>query len=280
MNATRGPLARAVTGVDHYENFPVASVLVPARLRPAVIALYRFARHADDVADEGDAPAADRLEELERMREALAGRGGHPQVDSLLPHITRHGLTLAECAALLSAFEQDVRRQRYVDEADLRDYCARSANPVGRLMLELFGCRTPANEASSDAICTALQLINFLQDTAIDWRRGRLYVPLDQLAHAGVDERAFDHAVTSGRSGPALRAVFEARCRAAGALLESGAPLSRRVPWRLGLELRAIVAGGMRIVARMARDGHDPIARRPTLGWRDALPLIRATILR
>jgi len=275
----RDPLQRAVTGIDHYENFPVASVLVPRALRPAVVALYRFARHGDDVADEGDAPAADRLAELARMRAALDGEADHPAVGPLLPHLERHALSRAECSALLSAFEQDVRRQRYADEADLRDYCTRSANPVGHLMLELFGCRTPENDTLSDAICTALQLINFLQDTAIDWRRGRLYVPCDQLAAAGLDEDDLVRAVAAAQSPPALRALFAARCRTAGALLESGASLAGRVPWRLGLELRAIVAGGLRIVRQIERDGFDPIARRPKIGWRDALPLLAALLL-
>ena len=281
----RDPLERAVGGVehalhgvDHYENFPVASVLVPRALRPAVVALYRFARHADDVADEGDATPQERLDELAWMHSALTGGPPHPAVTPLLAHLQQHRLTRSECLALLSAFEQDVRRQRYTDEADLRDYCARSANPVGHLMLELFECRSRENDMLSDAICTALQLINFLQDTAIDWRRGRLYVPADQLAAAGLGEDDLARAVAAGRAPPAVRALLAQRCRAARALLESGASLTSRVPWRLGLELRAIVAGGLRIVTLMERDGFDPIARRPRLGWRDALPLLRTVL--
>lgn len=266
-----------VTGVDHYENFPVASVLVPRRLRPAVLAIYRFARYADDVADEGDQTATQRLAELEGLRRALLDPSAprHPMVDPLLPYLAAHDLPREACAALLSAFAQDVTVTRYPDDAALLDYCARSANPVGRLVLGLFGCRNPQNDARSDAICSALQLINFLQDAAIDWSRGRLYLPLDSLRAHGIDESAVAEASAGRRAGPALRACIAGRVRHAAALLESGAPLLRHVPGRLSLELRATVAGGRRILERLASGGNDPFASRPTIGWRDAPALAR-----
>jgi phytoene synthase len=271
---------RLLTAVDHYENFPVASALVPARLRPAVRALYQFARHADDVADEGDLPPAARLEELARLRDALADppRATHPVVERLRPHLLEHRLSRDACVDLLSAFEQDVTVTRYADWPALRDYCRRSADPVGRLILELFGCRRADTEPLSDAICTALQLINFTQDTASDWRRGRLYVPLDELASAGLREADVAAAVEARRCPQALRALLARQVERASALLESGAPLAARVPRRLGWELRAIVAGGRRIVERLRAGGCDPIAARPALGWRDAPALLRLAL--
>ena len=269
---------RLVTGVEHYENFPVASLLVPRRLRPALRALYGFARYADDVADEGDATPAERIAELGRLRAALSAPAGPhdpPAVARLRPHLRAHGLPPAECLALLSAFEQDVTVHRYAHFEALRDYCRRSANPVGRLVLQLFGQRSAARDAQSDAICTALQLINFLQDTAIDWHKGRLYLPLDELRAAGLDESDVAAAVQRGRAPPALRTLLGAQARRAGALLESGAPLVGAVPLRLALELRGVLAGGRRILEQLSAAGHDPIATRPRLGWRDAPALVR-----
>jgi squalene synthase HpnC len=266
-----------ITGVEHYENFPVGSLLVPRALRPAVVAIYRFARYADDVADEGDAPAEQRLAELERLRRALGGarQDAHPVVDALREQIRGHRLPDDEFLALLSAFEQDVTVTRYRDVEELLDYCRRSADPVGRLVLQLFGARGPRTEPLSDAICTALQLINFLQDFAIDWSRGRLYLPLQDLNAAGLDEASIAAAVRAGRAPGELRDLFAQQARRCGALLESGAPLAGLVPTRLALELRAILAGGRRILEQFARDGFDPIARRPRIGWRDAPALIR-----
>lgn len=268
---------RLITGVDHYENFPVASALVPRRLRPAIVAIYRFARYADDVADEGDAPAHERLAELGRLRAALAGEPGadHPVVAQLRPHLQAHRLSSADFLALLSAFEQDVRVSRYPDRAALLDYCNRSANPVGRLVLQLFGARDARTEPLSDAICSALQLINFLQDVAIDWSRGRLYLPLDEMLADGIDEQLIGDAVAAGRAPQQLRSHIARQSRRCAALLESGAPLTALVPLRLSLELRAILAGARRILEQMARAGYDPIARRPRLGWRDAVPMLR-----
>ena len=264
-----------VTGIDHYENFPVASVLVPRPLRPALVALYRFARYADDVADEGNALAASRLAELDRLDAALRGEAEHPVVSALHPHLVERRLSREACRALLSAFRQDVTVTRYRDFDVLRDYCRRSADPVGHLVLELFGRRSAETEPLSDAICTALQLINFLQDIASDWARGRVYLPLDTLAREGLDDAAVGLAVTAGRAGPALRRCIAAEAARAGALLESGAPLLRQVPRRLAWELRATLAGARRILELLDAGGHDPIACRPRLRWRDAPALLR-----
>lgn len=274
----RPPAPGRASGTGHYENFPVASLLVPRSLRPAVRAIYRFARYADDVADEGDAAAHARLAELERLRSALLGRAEHPEVERLRPHLAAHALPVAEFTALLSAFSQDVVTSRYADFAALRDYCARSADPVGHLVLALFGAHGPRTVPLADAICTALQLINFLQDLAIDWSRGRLYLPLDELAAAGLDPGSVGAAVAAGRSPEALRAVIASQARRCRALLEAGAPLVGQVPVRLAWELRATLAGGARILEQLAANGYDPLARRPKLGWRDAPALLRLTL--
>lgn len=277
-------MASPVHGVEHYENFPVASWLMPARMRPAVVAIYRFARHADDIADEGDAPPQDRLQALGALRAdiALARRGAlpaSPEVAALVPHVSAHALDWSRFEALLSAFEQDVSVSSYSDRETLCDYCSRSADPVGHLVLALAGRLDASNRVLSDRICTALQLINFLQDAAIDARRGRLYLPLDALARHGVGPEDVARAAAAGRAAPGLRACIAGEADHAAGLLARGAPLTARVGGRLAWELRAIVAGGARILARLAAHGHDPFARRPVLGAADAVPLV-ASVLR
>ncbi len=267
----RLPLAaNPISVAQHYENFPVGSWLVPRRLRPAFAAIYRFARYGDDVADEGDLPAAARLAELAGLHAALEGGPAHPLVTPLLPVIARHDLAREHLHALLDAFEQDARGARHADFDALLDYCRRSANPVGALVLTLFGCDDATNRKHSDAICTALQLINFLQDLAPDWRRGRLYIPLDELHDAGLDEAQFDAAVRAGRAPAPLRALVAAQSRRAAELLRIGKPLVKAVPFRLGCELRAVLAGARRVLAKLERGEFDPIARRPALRWADA----------
>ena len=268
---------------DHYENFPVGSWLLPAAQRPAVGALYRFARYADDVADEGDAPAAARHAELDALDSAVArlGRGappGHAAVAPLEAHARRLGLPTELLSALLSAFRQDVDTTRYPDYAALADYCRRSADPVGRLMLRIFGIARPDDDVLSDRICTGLQLVNFAQDVAIDWRRGRLYMPLSELRAHGVFEADIDAATRHGSPSPALRALVRAQVERARAMLESGAPLAARVPTRLAWELRLIVSGGLRICDRLAACGFDPFGARPALGARDAPALLAGAL--
>lgn len=272
-----------VHAVEHAENFPVASWLMPARMRPAIVAIYGFARHADDVADEGDAAPAERLAALGALRADLArARDGLDPtigvVARLAPHARAHRLDWTRFEALLSAFEQDVTVHRHADAASLLDYCRRSADPVGQLVLALAGRLDEPNRLLSDRICTALQLINFLQDVAIDWARGRVYLPLDALARHGATEGDLARAAATGSAGAPLRACIAAEAQRAGALLAAGAPLATRVGGRLGWELRAIVAGGARILERLARGGHDPFAARPRLGARDAAPLAAAML--
>ena len=247
--------------VDHYENFPVASVFLPARLRRPVELIYRFARTADDFADEGDAPAAERLRQLDTFREQL-----HLIESRLAPTIAWFGeltsvihefdLPLQPFLDLLSAFSQDVVRHRYEHFGELLDYCTRSANPVGRLLLILFGAATPENIRCSDAICSALQLINFLQDVAIDCGKGRVYLPLEEMARYGVTVEQ----INAGHTDDAWRALMAFQVARARAMLLSGEALGRRLPGRVGLEIRMIVCGGKRILARI-EEAHADVFR-------------------
>jgi squalene synthase HpnC len=270
MREAREAPHAVVSGVGHYENFPVASLLVPAAIRPAVVAIYRFARAADDVADEGDAPDEQRLSGLEAFRAGLRDiEVGETPRDAILHDLAlavrRHGLSMRWLHDLLDAFAQDVRVRRYDTFDALLGYCERSANPVGRLMLALYDADTPAHRAWSDAICSGLQIANFLQDVAVDWAKGRVYLPREDLDRFGVSERDIEGRVADARWAALMR--FEAdRTRR---MLESGRPLGRAVGGRVGLELRLVVAGGLRILDRIDAVAGDVFRRRPVLGRRD-----------
>ena len=271
---------------NHYENFPVASFLLPKHLRQAVLNIYRFARSADDIADEGEASDAERLQALQAYRDALHACvippaeqtvAFSPPLDAIFPPlgqtIVDHRLPLQPFEDLLSAFEQDIVQKRYVDQAALNHYCERSANPVGRLMLHLYGAVTPDTLAQSDAICTALQRLNFLQDVAIDWQKSRIYLPQQALDQFGVTEEA----IASGQTGTAWKALMQEQVTACRALLHFGQPLGRRLPGRIGLELRLIVQGGLRILEKLEHVEFDVFRHRPTLGAYDwVLMLTRA----
>jgi hydroxysqualene synthase len=264
--------ASPVNGVDHYENFPVASVLCPPALRPPIVAIYRFARTADDIADEGDAPADERLADLSAFGAELARQygptepppGRWPEVFvPLRTQIRRHDLSIAPLAALLDAFMQDVRNPIYADRAALLDYCRRSADPIGRLLLHLYGVHDAAALRQSDAICSALQLINFWQDLSVDLPRGRCYVPSEDLARHGLD------ALPAGRDDARTKALVRDLCAWAEAMMRTGAPLVHRLPGRAGWELRLVVQGGLRILETIAGMDHATLSRRPTLGAAD-----------
>lgn len=278
----------ALNCTNHYENFPVASLLLPAPLRQPVAAIYRFARSADDIADEGTASPEARLTRLNAYDEALHRiAAGQPVSDDLAPvfqplreqHL-RIGLPLAPCHALLSAFMQDVRQTRYASYDALLDYCRRSANPVGHLMLFLFKADTPAHIAMSDAICTALQLTNHWQDIAIDAAKGsggRIYLPQDELAGWGYH----DDDILSGQGmqrNPLRWAEFmRYQTQRVRGLFDTGGPLPGllgRQSWRIGLELRLTVAGGRRILEKIDAVDGNIYTRRPKLRWWDWLSLL------
>jgi squalene synthase HpnC len=272
----------------HYENFPVASWLCPPRLRPPIAAIYAFARTADDIADEGDADPARRLADLRAFRAdlAAAARGAAPSprwpgVFGPLAHAMR-GFALPESlfADLLSAFIQDVEKTRdgagCADRAELLDYCRRSANPVGRLLLRLYGVDDERARRRSDAICTALQLINFWQDLSVDLPRGRHYLPRDEAQGLNFDSFRPLGPATPPPQAAALVAGLAAWARQ---LMREGAPLAHALPGRAGWELRFVVQGGLRILDKIEALGGDIFSRRPTLGKADA-PLLAWRALR
>lgn len=262
----------------HYENFPVASWLVPPRMRPHIAAVYAFARVADDYADEGLHPIATREHLIEAWRRRLhAAAEGRPVPDGPHPEVfVALGETMRACALpvdlfddLLDAFLQDTRVARYGTWDDVLDYCRRSANPVGRLVLRIAGVVDPQADAESDAVCTALQLANFWQDLAIDWGRGRLYVPRDLAERHGAEIGAFDPAHLTPAWREALR-----ECRArTRALFVEGRGVTGRVEGRLRHELRLTWLGGMRILERLDRRSNAAGHERPSLGAADALVL-------
>ena len=268
--------------VDHYENFPVASWLCPPRLRPPIAAIYWFARTADDIADEGDAPAAQRLSDLDAYRSDLlaclagaADSGRWPRVfGPLRAAIAQFALPAQPLADLLDAFRQDVAKTRegsgYEDRQALLAYCRRSADPVGRLLLHLYLVRDDSLLAMSDAVCSALQLINFWQDLGVDIARGRYYLPAEDARRHGLDPAQ----PQLWAADPRARALVAELCDWARALMLSGAPLARRVPGRAGWELRLVVQGGLRILDRIAAGGFDTLRARPRLRALDAPVLL------
>lgn len=271
-----------MNGVEHYENFPVASVLCPPALRPAVTAIYHFARTADDIADEGDAPANERLRDLQAYREDLRalydGRRASDRWLAVFQPLeamrVQHGMPQALLADLLDAFVQDVRNPPYPDRSSLLDYCRRSANPIGRLLLHLYGVTDTLALRQSDAVCSALQLINFWQDLSIDLPRGRCYVPATDTAAHGLTGAALQ----SGQDTAATRALVRELAHWAQALMNEGAPLVRAVPGRAGWELRLVIQGGLRILAKMEAMQFAALSHRPTLGTLDLPPLLWRTL--
>ncbi|WP_399684295.1 squalene synthase HpnC [Xenophilus sp.] len=280
---------------DHYENFPVASWLCPARLRPPIAAIYHFARTADDIADEGDASPEARLADLLAYRNDLARtlRGETPSdrwpqvFAALRSAIVEFALPGDLLAALIHAFAEDVSRDKARQDGDLQnavfhnrvellDYCRLSANPVGRLLLHLYGIDDAGSLARSDAICSALQLINFWQDLSVDLPRGRFYLSLGDCAR---------HALTPGDFGAfeplkpappprAAIALLADEVRWARELMQQGAPLVHRLPGRIGWELRLVVQGGLAILGKIEARGFDSFSHRPTVGSADAPRLL------
>jgi squalene synthase HpnC len=266
-------------GTGHYENFPVASLLLPPRFRPPIALIYRFAREADDFADEGDAPGPARLGQLERFRDQLRKieRGQAPDIpwfSELATAIRQHDLPLGAFSDLLSAFAQDVTKQRYADVSEVLDYCRRSANPVGRLLLRLFQRESDQNLLWSDQICSALQLVNLWQDVAIDYAKNRVYLPQDEMQRHGVTERH----IAERRCDDAWRELIRFQIERARGMLQSGAPLGRELPGRIGLEIRATVQGGLRILEKLEGAQCDMFNHRPVLKWHD-WPVILARAL-
>jgi phytoene synthase len=272
--------------VDHYENFPVASLLLPRALRAPIAEIYRFARAADDIADEGDAPPDARRQRLAAFDAALEAieqetretedarflaTGEAPLFQRLAAVIRRHRLPVRYFHDLLSAFSQDVHKRRYADFLEVLDYCRRSANPVGRLLLCLCGRRDAADLTRSDAVCSALQLINFFQDVALDWQKGRVYLPQADLRRFGVGEAD----IAAGRCTPEFCALMQFETERARLLMRLGASLANDLPGRMGWEIRLTVQGGLRILEKIQNANYDIFRRRPTLKTLDWLRMTK-----
>ena len=259
--------------VNHYEHFPVGSILLPRRLRQPIPAIYAFARAADDIADEGTLTDHDRLAQLDDLIAELNRIQHHqtPQTE-LMRRLQQQAIQpfqipLSPFYDLLSAFKQDVSQKRYQNFAELIDYCRRSANPVGRIMLHLYGEHDKRSIAQSDGICTALQLINFWQDVAIDWQKGRVYLPQDDLVKFKVSEAHIAHA----QSDRAFQQLMAYQCERAFKMLKAGAPLSQKLTGRIGLELRFIILGGQMILQKLDGCHYDVFKQRPVLTKKDWL---------
>lgn len=263
----------------HYENFPVASHLLPRQLRLPVAVIYAFARTADDLADEGDITAEERLHQLglyaANLEVIQQGRvPDSPIFIALSDVIHQHDLPLELFQDLLSAFRQDVSQKRYRNIDEVLDYCRRSANPVGRLLLHLNGEASEENLLASDEICSALQLINFLQDLQQDYQENdRIYLPLDEMQRFGVDE---SHLQTTC-SDQAMQALIDYQLERIRRMLNHGAPLGRRLHGRFGLEIRLIIVAAMKVAEKLTQHQGNVYAR-PRLRKADYLHILLRTL--
>lgn len=266
----------------HYENFPVASLLLPRHLRQPVGLIYAFARQADDFADEGELAPEQRLELLNGFRAELdrIGTGTTPETPlfrDLAAMIAERHLPLEPFYDLLDAFSQDVVKSRYASFAEVMQYCRRSANPVGRLLLHLYGAADRRNLAYSDAICSSLQLINFLQDIAIDYRKDRIYLPQDEMEIYKISEAQ----IAQGDGGGMWSTFMLAQIERARKMLQAGAPLGKILPGRIGLEMRMIIMGGESILRKLHKSRGDVFQQRPVLKAGDwAYMLYRSILVR
>jgi len=270
--------ACAAMAAAHYENFPVASRLLPARVRPHVAAVYAFARGADDIAD-GPGSRSERMARLEewgrRLEAAGEGRGEGPVFIALGHTLRANRLPLEPFRDLLAAFRRDVEVVRYPDYASLLGYCRLSANPIGRIVLLLHGVRDEAAQWASDAICSALQIANHLQDVKADFQRGTVYLPQEELRAFGVSEEELG----GDGAGPSLRALLAFQVRRTRGLLAEGLPLLRRTGGALGRELRATWRGGAAALEAVERAGYDVLRAPPRLRRRDKAACLLAAVL-
>jgi hydroxysqualene synthase len=265
---------------SHYENFPVGSLLIPQAKRQHVYSIYAFARTADDFADEGECEPVTRLRQLDewqtQLDECFEGRATHPIFVALAHTVKELQLEKSLLSDLLSAFKQDVVKRRYANFSEVLDYCTRSANPVGRLILRLFDYRQPKLDELSDAICTALQLTNFWQDVAVDILKDRVYLPENEMAAAGLTAND----LRAREASPALRQLIKFQVARTRELFERGKPLSDLVKGRLAVELRLTWHGGMRILELIEQQQFDTLAQRPKLNAADKFRLLTRTLLR
>lgn len=274
---------------NHYENFPVGSLLLPKRLREPIVLIYHFARQADDFADECDLSIDARLTLLSAFENELKLIEAYiqPSTDffkALVQAIKKHQLPLTPFFDLLDAFKQDVVKTRYEHFDEVLDYCRRSANPIGLLLLCLYQANTEKNIAYSNSICTALQLINFLQDVAIDFQKNggkqRIYLCQDELKKYGISEAQMQGFAHNQPIDVQWSSFMHFNLQRAQRLLNQGKPLGRILKGRVGFEMRMIIAGGERIIAKITHVQGDVFQRRPTLNaWDWCVVFLKAMLL-
>ena len=265
---------------SHYENFPVASLLLPRTLRQPIAVIYAFARSADDFADEGQLSEQQRLEKLNAYSQQLEALGKTQATDpifiALNDVINRHQLPLPLFNDLLTAFKQDVTKKRYANFTEVLNYCQHSANPVGRLLLHLIHQATPENLQRSDAICSALQLINFLQDIHQDYdENNRIYFPQDEMQQWGVNETM----IKQQQSDDAMRSLVNQQLQRAKTMMLSGAPLGNRIPGRFGLQLRMMINGGLQVL-KLLENQQQNVFSRPRLNTRDWFTIVFNSLIK
>jgi squalene synthase HpnC len=267
---------------SHYENFPVASILLPQRLRLPISVIYAFARTADDFADEGELTQETRLEQLDAYSKALSEiknqgySGKNPIFIALDDVIKKHDLPISLFNDLLSAFKQDVVKNRYANFEDVLDYCNRSANPVGRLLLHLNGEPSDEQLEQSDAVCCALQLINFYQDIVQDYtEQDRIYIPQDELTQAGLTESDLINP-DSQKIAPLIRSLYHRTQH----LMLKGYPLGSTLTGRMGWEVRAMTLGGITTLALLIRQDDNTLLKRPRLDKTTLLKLVTISLVK
>jgi squalene synthase HpnC len=283
-NTTLQTSDHTVLAKQHYENFPVASIVLPKHLRYPITLIYHFARCADDFADEGNLTQTERLTLLQEYVNELDiiqknGNSHSAFFTELAQMIRDNGLPLAPFYDLLDAFKQDVTKTRYANFDEVLNYCNRSANPIGRLLLHLFNKATPENLAYSDCVCSALQLINFYQDIAIDYEanyhQSRLYLCLDEMAQFGVTEQQ----IANKKINQNWVKLMQFNIERAEIMLQKGKPLARILPGRMGLEMRLIIGGGETIIRKLKKVNGDIFTRRPTVNpWDWPFILLKAFV--
>ena len=265
---------------NHYENFPVASRFIPLHLRPHVYSIYAFARTADDFADEASLTPSERLHKLDEwgqsLDECFAGRAQSPVFIALAETTRRLNIPKKPFQDLLTAFRIDVRQNRFETFQDLLRYCEFSANPVGRLVLHVFGAVSDRNVLLSDKICTALQLANFWQDVLIDWQKGRIYIPLEDFDRFGYTEGDLSRQVANEN----FRDMIKFQVDRTRSLFREGEPLLHEAPPKLRFELRLTLLGGLTILRKIENAGYDVLAVRPTISALDKAVIIGKVFLR
>ncbi len=264
---------------EHYENFPVVSLLIPTKLKYHVAMIYWFARAADDLADEGDSCENEKLRKLKdfeyRFSQLLEGHFENDLEAALLSTIKSKSLNPKHFYDLLSAFEQDVAKKRYANYAELLDYCRRSANPVGRLILELYGIKDKKLHEYSDKICTALQLTNFYQDTKIDYEKGRIYLPQDELKNYTIDESVFEN---DGKNAN-LRKLLQFNVERTRDLFAEGRSLLTHLRGKLKLEIEWTILGGEKILQKIEKNSFNVFSTHIVLSKSEMVRLFLKTLI-